>query len=250
VELRVIGSGAAYPVTPGRASSAYVLLHEASSICLDLGQGAFAGLAGRTDIEGLLAVVVSHLHPDHFVDLVPLRHYLRFEFEAPRRIRVVAPAGLEARLDGLAGERGFAASALDIEDRVEGVLGIGPFVVESRRVTHTADSHATRVTLRDEPGRPGLVYSGDCGRAEDLSTLIRPGDTLLVEVAWGPGPAAVPDMHLDAGAIALLAAETRPRTVLLTHLQANRDPAATLDRVRAGWEGEVALVVDGDLHVV
>ena len=117
MELLVVGSGAAYPNRPGTASSCYVVLHDGAAICLDLGQGAFAGLAGRLEPADLAGVVVSHLHPDHFVDLVALRHYLRYELDPPSRLRVIGPAGLRRRLDGVTGESDFAAGTLEIEDR-------------------------------------------------------------------------------------------------------------------------------------
>jgi ribonuclease BN (tRNA processing enzyme) len=246
MELLVVGSGAAYPDKPGTASSCYVVSHGGVALCLDIGQGAFAGLAGRLEPADLAGVVISHLHPDHFVDLVALRHYLRYEFDPPRRVRVIAPAGLAARLDGVAGEEGFAGGSFEIEDRGEGHVRVGPFDIESRRVTHTASSFATRVTLAAEPHGPALVYSGDCGRAADLAPLIRPGDVLLSEVAFGPGPVPVPDLHLDGAAVGRLAAETGVACVLLTHLQMKRDPAATIAAVRAGYGGPVLLVGDGE----
>lgn len=246
MELLVVGSGAAYPDRPGTASSCYVVLHDGAAICLDLGQGAFAGLAGRLEPADLASVIVSHLHPDHFVDLVALRHYLRYEFDPPRSVRVIGPGGLQRRLDGVTGEPDFAAGTLEFEDRGEGQVRIAPFIVESLRVTHTADSFATRVTLAAASDGPGLVYSGDCGRAADLAPLIRPGDVLLCEVAFGPGPVPVPDLHLDGAAVGRLAAETLVSQVLLTHLQMNRDPEATLAATRGEYDGLVSLVSDGD----
>ena len=246
MELLVVGSGAAYPGRPGTASSCYVLLNGRAAICLDMGQGAFAGLAGRLEPADLAAVVVSHLHPDHFVDLVALRHYLRYEFDPPRRLRVIAPVGLAKRLDGVTGETDFAAGSLEIEDRAEGRVRVGPFLIESRRVTHTSDAFATRVTLADRTESPALIYSGDCGRASDLEPLIRPGDVLLCEVAFGPGPVPVPDLHLDGKAVGRLATRSGVSRVLLTHLQLHRDPAATLTAVRAEYAGPLSLVSDGD----
>ena len=250
MELLVVGSGAAYPDRPGTASSTYVVSHGDDRVCLDLGQGGFAGLAGRLEPSTLRAVIVSHLHPDHFVDLVALRHYLRYEFEPPRRVRVLAPAGLTERLDSLLAEPGFAAEALDIEGRREGTIRIGPFSIESRLVTHTDESYAVRVSIADKPSTPGLVYSGDCGRADDLAPLIRPGDTLLSEVAFGPGPVPVGDLHLDGPSVGELAAATAPARVLLTHLQMRRDPVATLAAVQERYAGPVTLVADGDIYAV
>jgi ribonuclease BN (tRNA processing enzyme) len=250
MELLVVGSGAAYPDRPGIASSTYVVAHGDERICLDLGQGGFAGLAGRVEPSTLRAVVVSHLHPDHFIDLVALRHYLRYEFEPPRRVRVLAPRGLGERLDGLLAEPGFTVAALDVEVRAEGSICIGPFALESRLVTHTDESYAVRVSIAAEPAAPGLVFSGDCGRADDLAPLIRPGDTLLVEVAFGPGPVPVGDLHLDGPAVGELAAATGAGRVLLTHLQMGRDPNATVAAVSARYAGPVALVADGDTFTV
>ena len=250
MELLVVGSGAAYPDRPGTASSTYVVTQGDARICLDLGQGGFAGLAGRIEPSTLSAVVISHLHPDHFIDLIALRHYLRYEFEPPGRLRVLAPAGLADRMDCLLAEPGFAAEALDIEGRAEGTIRVGPFVLESRLVTHTDESYAVRVSLADNPSAPGFVYSGDCGRADDLAPLIRHGDALLSEVAFGAGPVPVGDLHLDGPAVGELAAATGPARVLLTHLQMGRDPAETLAAVRARYAGPVALVADGDIFTV
>jgi ribonuclease BN (tRNA processing enzyme) len=250
MELLVVGSGAAYPDRPGIASSTYVVALGDERICLDLGQGGFAGLAGQVEPSTLRAVVVSHLHPDHFIDLVALRHYLRYEFEPPRRVWVLAPRGLGERLDGLLAEPGFTAAALDVEVRTEGSIRIGPFALESRLVTHTDESYAVRVSNAAEPASPGLVFSGDCGRADDLASLIRPGDTLLSEVAFGPGPVPVGDLHLDGPAVGELAAATGASRVLLTHLQMGRDPAATIAAVSARYAGPVALVADGDTFTV
>jgi ribonuclease BN (tRNA processing enzyme) len=250
MELLVVGSGAAYPDVPGTASSTYVVAQEGERICLDLGQGGFAGLAGRLEPSTLLAVVVSHLHPDHFIDLVALRHYLRYEFMPPRRVRVLAPRGLRERLDGLLAEPGFAAATLDVEARAAGTIRVGPFALESRLVTHTAESYAVRVSPADAASAPGLVFSGDCGRADDLASLIRPGDTLLSEVAFGPGPVPIGDLHLDGPAVGELAAATGAGRVLLTHLQVGRDPAATIAAVRERYAGPVTLVADGDAFTV
>ncbi len=250
MELLVVGSGAAYPDRPGIASSTYVVTHADHRVCLDLGQGGFAGIAGRMEPSALDAVVISHLHPDHFIDLVALRHYLRYEFDPPRRVRVVAPRGLGERLDALLAEPGFTTAALDVEARAEGTIRVGPFALESRLVTHTDESYAVRVSLADVTSAPGLVYSGDCGRTRDLAPLLRPGDTLLSEVAFGPGPVPVGDLHLDGPAVGELGAATGAGRVLLTHLQMRRDPAATIAAVRARYAGPVELVTDGDAITV
>jgi ribonuclease BN (tRNA processing enzyme) len=243
MHLDVIGAGPAYTDRPGATGASYLLRDGDASVLLDLGQGSFARLADTVDPATVGAVVISHLHPDHFIDLVALRHYLRWE-KPRRRVRVIGPVGLDERLDALHGEPGFSAASLDVEPLREGTFRVASFEIQAARVTHTQSSFGFRVSIQSTAA-PGLVYSGDCGRAEDLDVLARPGDTLLCEVSFGPGP-VVPDAgHLDGPAVGDLATRVRAGRVLLTHLQMGYDRAETLESVRARFGGPVELVDPG-----
>jgi ribonuclease BN (tRNA processing enzyme) len=175
---------------------------------------------------------------------VALRHYLRWE-PPRRRVRVLGPGGLADRLDALHADAGFTAAALDVESLAEGRRTIGPFDLEVARVTHTDSSFGFRVSAHGAaPGMPGLVYSGDCGRAQDLDALTRPGDTLLCEVSFGAGPVVAGAEHLDGPAVAALARRTGAGRVLLTHLQMGFDREATVASVFAGFGGGPVTLVD------
>src|SRR3990172_1147468 len=245
MELIVLGAGPAYTDVPGAIGASYLLLHRGHALLLDFGQGAFPSLANAREPSTLDGIVISHLHPDHFIDLIALRHYLRYEFEPTRFVRVLGPADLGARLDALHAEPGFAATSLALEPIGRGgTRGVGPFRVEARLVTHTDESYGYRVSTGDS--QPGIVYSGDCGRADDLAPLIRPGDTLLTEVSFGSGPVAPGAVHLDGPAVGRMAASREAGQVLLTHIQMRHDRAATLASVRALYTGPVRFVTPGD----
>jgi ribonuclease BN (tRNA processing enzyme) len=249
-DLTVLGAGPAWSDRPGASGASYLVRAGGSTVLLDLGQGSFPRLIAATQPERLDAVVISHLHPDHFIDLVPLRHYLAYQLRPPRHVRVIAPTGLARRIDALHDRPGFTAETLDCEAPPAGPLEVGGATLEMRRVTHTEDSHAMRIapSAGPAPGRgPGLVYSGDCGVAGDLAPLIREGDTLLVEVSFGPGPVPAGSLHLDAPGIAELARATRPGRVLLTHLQMGLDGDAAVRIVQAAVDGPVALVQPGEV---
>ena len=243
MRLNVLGAGPAYTDRQDASGASYLVTHGVTSLLLDLGQGSFPRIFPHVHPTALDAIVVSHLHPDHFIDLVPLRHYLRYEFEPSRRARVIGPRDLANRLDDLHAEPGFTAEALDCEALGVGSRRIGTLSLEAALVTHTDESYAVRVA---GVSGSGLVYSGDCGRAFDLAPLIRLGDTLLTEVAFGPGPIPRGVLHLDGPAVGELAAATRPGRILLTHVLSGVDQDATIATIRERWDGPVSFVWPGD----
>ena len=243
MRLTVIGAGPAYTDRADSSGAAYLVTEGSTNVLLDLGHGSFTRLFAHVDPARLDAIVISHLHPDHFIDLVPLRHYLRYEFEPPCRVHVLGPRELAARLDALHAEPGFTAEALDTDTLGEGTRRIGALTLESRLVTHTDESYAFRIS----PGEgPGLVYSGDCGRAEDLLPLLHPGDTLLSEVAFGAGPVPPGVMHLDGPAVGRLAAAGGAARVLLTHVLSGVDLDAAVAAVGSASAAPASFVWPGD----
>lgn len=245
MRLTIVGCAPAYTLRSGRASSCYLVESEQAAVLLDLGQGSFAALGAYLDPRRLTAVFVSHLHPDHNADLVSLRHYLRYACHPPGEVALHAPAELRARYDALLGEKHFLA-ALPGEDLAPGTLEVEDLVVHAVPVTHALNSYAFRVSLAGG-GRPGLVYSGDCGRAEDLLPMVQDGDTLLCEASWGasPVPPEGEALHLTALDAASVARKRRAARLLLTHVLDEYDPPAALARAREAFPGPVALAEPG-----
>jgi ribonuclease BN (tRNA processing enzyme) len=246
MELIVLGAGPAYTDRPGATGAAYLLREGESSLLLDVGHGSFANLSRVMEPSKLDGIAISHLHPDHFIDLVALRHYLVYQVRPRGRVTVHAHRALPDRLDALHAEPGFTSSALDLVPLASSTRSIGAFEVEARRVRHTDDSYAFRVAAAGSV----LVYSGDCGEAEDLAPLIRPGDTLLSEVSFGPGPVPPGAEHLDGEAVGSLGSRTGAGRIMLTHLQMGFSPAETLEVVRQRYAGPSGFVAPGDRHSI
>ncbi len=243
LRLTVLGSAAAWSMRPGNPSSAYLAELGREALLLDMGQGAFAALAARRDPASLAGVVISHLHPDHCVDLVPLRHYLKYGRVPPGSVPLIAPAPIRQRFDAFLGERAFL-DALPGDPLVPGTSRVGPFELQAVRVTHTDTSFACRVAPAGSAS-PGLVYSGDCGRADDLRALLRPGDTLLVEASWGAETVDPAAQHLDAAAAATVARDSGAARLVLTHLMAHVPAAPALRVARRIFGGPVLLARPG-----
>jgi ribonuclease BN (tRNA processing enzyme) len=242
LRLTVIGSSPAY-TRRSSPSSCYLVELDETAVVLDLGQGSFPGLARRREPASLSAVVVSHLHPDHHIDLVPLRHYLMYAPHPPGRVELHAPAGLQKRYDELNGEAGFLDALLERPPLEPGQRWIGPLTVTIGRVTHTESSFGFRIA-RTGLEAPGLVYSGDCGRPDDLLPLLLPGDTLLCEATWGSGTSVDEVEHMTGAQAGWAAREGGAARLLLTHIL-DEDARGTVPAARREYRGEVALARPG-----
>jgi ribonuclease BN (tRNA processing enzyme) len=240
VKLTVVGSASAWTRRPGHASSCYLVEHDGHAIVLDFGQGAFAELSRYRQPADVEAVLVSHLHPDHFVDLVPARHYLKYEATNPVGVEIHGPAELSDRLDGLFAQHDFL-SGIRVESLAPGLRSVAGFNVEAARVTHIPDAFAFRVS---PAVGPGLVYSGDCGVADDLAPLIRPGDVVLCEAAYGAGPQGDP-IHLNSAAAAGVAARAGAARLVLTHLLDRSDHHAAINAAAPIFGPEVTVAEPG-----
>jgi ribonuclease BN (tRNA processing enzyme) len=242
MKLTVVGCAPAWTLRrPGWTSSCYLIEEGGQAIVLDLGQGSLSELARYRAPESAAAILISHLHADHLVDLVPLRHYLRFGLDG-KSLKLHAPADLPARLDAFLDEKGFLAP-LEASALSPGPLEVKGFEVEAGRVTHIPDSFAFRVA--PPGGGAGIVYSGDCGKADDLLPLIRPGDTLLCEAAFGVDEDASGGAHLTALEAARVAAEGQAARLVLTHIldehADDRIKSAAADR----FDGEIRVARPG-----
>ena len=266
--LTVLGSAGAYRTHEGSRASGYLLQHGRTSLIFDLGHGAYSPLAAHLSIGGLpqiSAIVISHLHPDHWVDLAALRHALvhgnNMGSDA-RRVPVFAPDGLEQRLAALLDDRTpeeqsasanspaqpFVFSSLRgdsaVPPRGSGrVVHIGDLVLQSARVRHTGESYAIRVAVGDQPG---LTYSGDVAHWEDLAAIARPGDTLLCEAAGGAAEWREGDTHVTAYGAGKAAAAAGVARLLLTHFGAEVNPIEAVQAAATEFSGEIIAVREGD----
>jgi glyoxylase-like metal-dependent hydrolase (beta-lactamase superfamily II) len=266
--LTVLGSAGAYRTHDGSRASGYLVQHGATSVVLDLGHGTYAPLAARVGINALpqiSTVAISHLHPDHWVDLAALRHALvhgnKMGNDA-RSLSVISPSGLAARLAALLDDRTPEEQAAGAHEALQPfafstwrsdaalpplgggrVVSIGDLRMQSARVRHTGESYALRIALRDQPG---LTYSGDVSHWEDLAAIAHPGDTLLCEAAGGATQWREGDTHVTAYGAGKAAASAGAAKLLLTHFGAEVDPTEAVRAAATEFAGEIVAVREGD----
>ncbi len=225
MRLTVVGCSGSF-AGPDSAASCYLLEseHEGRTwrVLLDLGSGALGPLQTHVDPTTLDAVLVSHLHPDHYFDLSGLYVLWRYHPGGPRRpIPVWGPKGVakqSARAYGLRKDPGMSGE-FDFHEYDDEPVRVGPFTVHVARVAHPVAAYALRV----EAGGAALVYSGDTGPCQPLVDLAAGADLFVCEAAFlesGDNPA---DLHLTGKQAGAAAAEAGRRP-------SRADPRAALAR--------------------
>jgi ribonuclease BN (tRNA processing enzyme) len=244
VRLTIVGSASAYSMKPGRSSSSYLVEEGETAVVLDLGQGSFSELWRYRSPATVAAVLISHMHADHNVDLIPLRLWAKYANDG-RGPALYGPTHLRERFAEFQGPYGEPTTEVDYFHELAGgpltedEILIGDLSVTPGRVTHIPDSFAFRVSPAAGTG-PGLVYSGDCGVPDDLLPLIRESDTVLCEAGFGL-ERQVDGIHLTAQDAGDVARRGRAARLILTHiLDKNRTPE-TLEVASAAFGADVSM---------
>ena len=248
----MIGCSGSYP-GPESSASCYLLEaeHEGRTwrLVMDMGSGALGTLHRYLDPTLVDAVVLSHLHADHCLDLCGfyvLRKY--HPTGAQPKIPVWGPEGTAVRM----------AKAYDLDEdpgmneefdflvHPDGEHRFGPFTISATEVAHPVTAYALRI----EAGGRVLAYSGDTGVCDALVKATRGADLFLCEASFVEGEDNPPDLHLTGREAAEAATAAGVARLVLTHVPPWHDPAVALAEASAVFDGEVALAVVGETYDV
>lgn len=244
--VTLTGTGVPHP-SPGRAGPGVLVRHGDVALQVDAGRGTVLRLADAgCGAHELSAVLLTHVHSDHVVDLADLvmTRWLAGTLHPAGPLPVVAVEGLATR---------FAATMLapyadDIAVRVEHVqprppevaldafaLPAGPtevwrsddgaVVVEAVAVHHEPVQEAVAYRITTPAGV--VVVSGDTRVCDEVRDLARGADVLvheacrataLADLVAGTAFEHIFGYHADTVALGGLAAEAGVGHLLLTHL--------------------------------
>lgn len=239
MELTILGSSASFP-GPGRACAGHLVSAAGAHVAVDLGNGTLANLSIATDPYALDAVFISHLHPDHFLDLFALMAMIRYAPEGTKRpLRLFAPEGLQKRMGALMSPHGRKdlAGAFDWAPIRDGEpVEVGPLTLTPHAVEHDGPTFA----LRAEAGGRTLCYTSD-SRFSDPVRRAAAGCDLLLAEATLPEEYAGRAPHMTPAEAGRLATESGASTLVLTHLWPTVPRGDILDGARATFAGHVML---------
>ncbi|MGH2813404.1 MAG: MBL fold metallo-hydrolase [Actinomycetota bacterium] len=243
-ELVVLGASGTFP-TPGSACAGYLLRSDGSDVWVDSGPGTFANLQRHTRFWELSGLVLSHLHPDHVLDLFPFYYALRFSEESGGRtgVPVWAPEGAEdhlARVISIEREADFG-EYLEFRSIGEGAkASIGPFEFSFARAVHPIETLMMRITA----GGRTLAYTADTGPGEHLSDFVAGADTLVCEATLHDPVEELNEVHLTAEQAGQLAAKAGVGRLVLTHIWPALDAERSAALARRRFDGEVVVARD------
>lgn len=249
MRLTIVGCSGSYP-GPDSPASCYLLEaeHEGRTwrILLDLGNGALGALQRYADPLAIDAVMLSHLHADHCLDLCGYHVMRKYHPTGHQpRIPVWGPEGTAermARAYDLPTEPGMTE---EFDFRTwQGPVQVGPFTVEPFSVVHPVPAYALRVTCGDRV----LAYTGDCGPCEGALEAARGADLLLAEASFEEGADNPPDLHLTGKECGELATSAGVPRLVLTHIPPWHDPAVVHGEAKAAYDGELSLARAGAVH--
>jgi len=232
VRFTVLGRSPAIP-NPGEACAGYLVEAGRTRVMVDIGPGTVAQLLRLCNPTELDAVVISHMHTDHFLDLVTMRYSFPWKDEANPKLPVYLPPGATAQMELVARGAGlpdyFARSFAFIEHDGAAALEIGDLRLEPTPTVHFVPTWGFRVTARPTSGDGGgtIAYSADSSPTPTLDVLADRANLFICEAALRSlaDDAAPPEVrgHLlptEAGEVAQRGQVGR---MVLTHLPVNSD---------------------------
>lgn len=251
MELTVVGCSGSLP-GPDSPASCYLVSARGEDrtwrVLLDLGSGALGPLQRHVDPLSLDAVLLTHLHPDHCLDLTGL-HVLRRHGPVPAQgeLAVWGPPGVAARMARAHGaesaEEMTGVSWGEWVDRRP--VRLGPLEITPYAVRHPVPAFGLRVAA----GGRVLAYTGDTDTCEALGPLLAGADVALVEAGFDEADPR--GIHLTpvraARAVAQAGGVGR---MVLTHLPPWADRESALAQARREWGGPVDLAGQDDSWVV
>lgn len=219
-------------------------------VLIDCGPGVFGELQRLVDPNDV-AVVLSHLHADHCLDLPAMLVWRRYApTPAVGKAPLYGPSGTALRIGAASSE--FPGQIDDIGDTFDthewgdGIeITLGGMTFRPVRMNHPPETYALRVT---GPHGEVLAFSGDTGVTDDLIDMATDADVFLCEASWTHDPAnRPPNLHLSGVEAGEAAAKANVGMLALTHVAPWTDAQAILTEARLAFSGPVDLVHQGQV---
>lgn len=261
MRLTALGVSAAFP-GPGEACSGWLAEEGATRIMVDCGSGVMSNLQKHIPYYSINAIIITHMHADHFLDLIPFKYALKYGFPEVEKLRpqLYLPPGGERVLSGMAAlidpAEDFFAQVFDVSEYdPHGELVLGKLSASFAPTLHYTPAFAvalrqTQNTSSNQGSR--VVFSADSAPCQGLTDLARGADLLICEATY----LSVEEEHtserghMTAREAGETAQEAGVRRLILNHLWPHRDRRQAQAQAQAVFSGSVELAQEGKVYTL
>src|SRR5215211_439164 len=264
MRLTILGKSPSWQ-DAGGACSGYLVEEDGTAVLVDCGNGVFAKLRQRIDYVDVDAVLISHLHADHFLDLVPYAYALTY---APRQQPVpvdrwpgtdnparpnlhVPPRARETfrRIVGYWENEDLIENAFQLREYDGGSrLEIGPVRVKFQPVPHFTETYAMCISSQNRAGR--IVYGADCSPTDALTEFASRAELMLVEATLPRPERTGVRGHLTPAEAGEQARAAGAERLLLVHISDELDAEWAREQAAKSFGGRVYVAREGDVYDV
>ena len=259
MRLTVLGKSPSWQDADG-ACSGYLLEDGETCVLVDCGNGVFSKLRRFRDYTRVDAVVISHLHADHFLDLIPYSYALTYAprqqpvpvhrwpgTEHPAKPQLIVPPGateMFRRVVGAWGNEDLIENAFHMEEyAVDDRPRVGPLEFSFREVPHFTQTFAIRVKSDTTGGE--LAYGADSRPSEEVVDFARDADLLLIEATLPRPERTGMRGHLTPREAGEHARAAGAKKVVITHISDELDQLWAQTEAREGFGGPVEIAREG-----
>ena len=238
--VTVLGCSGSY-AAPGNPCTGYLVRSDGASVLLDCGPGTLGPLQEAMDLAELSAIVTTHCHPDHWLELPVIRNV--FIWFVPRSgVPVYGTAETRAMDRAITVMRSGKSDPLAwtvIDASSDATIG------DQRWRFALTDHPVETLAARVDAGGRSFAFSSDTGPGWDFRTLGEGIHVAMCDASHGREHEGEGIPHMSAREAAAAAAAARAERLVLTHLAPGCDPDAQLAEASAVFDGDVEVARPG-----
>ena len=238
--VTVLGCSGSY-AAPDNPCTGYLVRSDSAAVLLDCGPGTLGPLQEAIDLAEVSAIVATHCHPDHWLELPVIRNV--FIWFVPRSdVPVYGTAETRAMDRAITVMRSGRTDPLAwtvIDPSSEVTIG------DQRWSFALTDHPVETLAVRVDSGGRSFAFSSDTGPGWDFRSLGEGIHLAMCDASHSRDHEEEGIPHMSARQAARAAAVAGAGRLVLTHLAPGCDPDAQLAEASEVFDGEVDVARPG-----
>jgi ribonuclease BN (tRNA processing enzyme) len=240
--VTVLGCSGSYAAA-SQACTGFLVQSEAATVWLDAGPGTLANLQRHVGLRDLTAIVLSHEHPDHWLELPVVYSAVRY-YEKRAPVPVFGTAGTLRLARALTPDLNRSFDWHVIADGAAAVIG------DQQWRWSATDHYVETLACRVDSAGSSMVFSSDTGPRWQVGALGSGFDLALLESTYLADAEHHGFLHLSARQAGLQAAAANAKRLVLTHLAPGQDPDAHRRESARAYGGPVEVAAIDDRYLI